>query len=210
MGRVIAVTIFTLLTWFNLVGFHKKMNFLFPLDTVKTLGLIHHLLIICFYVSVILLYFLRDSASITTGSFGAKIIAILTTCLPFTLPILNSSTLEDPGILFTANFIMILGMSFSIYALITLGRNFSIIPQVRRLVQSGPYKIIRHPLYASEIISTFGILMVRPSILTTAVFFLIILGQIYRAFQEEILLNSIFPEYENYRIKTARFIPYIF
>lgn len=210
MGRVIAVTLFALLVWLNLVGFNKKINFLLPLNLVKSLELIHHLLIIGFYALVILLYFLRSSARMTIKSFGTKTIAILTTCLPFTLPILNSSTLKDPGILFTANFIMILGMLFAIYALFVLGKNFSIIPQARSLVRKGPYKLIRHPLYTAEIISAFGIFLVRPSVLTTTVFLLIILGQVYRAFQEEILLNSIFPEYEHYRLKTARFIPYIF
>lgn len=210
MGRVIAVPLFALLTWLNLVGFFKKINFLLPLNPVKSLGLIHHILIICFYVLVILLYFLRISARTTTSSFWAKTIAILTTCLPLTLPILNSSTLENPVILFTANFLMILGICFSIYSLFVLGKNFSIIPQARSLVRRGPYKLMRHPLYTAEIVSTFGIFLVRPSFLTTALFLLIILGQVYRAFQEEILLNSMFPEYENYRLKTARFIPYIF
>lgn len=210
IGRIIAVPIFTLLMWLNIAGFYKKIKFLLPLNPVKSLGLIHHLLIVCFYASVILIYFLRSSSRMTIRSFWAKTIAILITFLPFTFPLLKSSVLENPMILFTANFIMIFGMFFSIYALIVLGKNFSIIPQVRSLVQSGPYKIIRHPLYTAEILSIFGIFLVRPSILTTAVFLLIILGQIYRAFQEEMLLDSIFPEYKNYRLKTSRFIPYIF
>jgi protein-S-isoprenylcysteine O-methyltransferase Ste14 len=105
---------------------------------------------------------------------------------------------------------MTFGICFSLYALFVLGKNFSIIPQARSLVQRGPYKLIRHPLYTAEILSTFGIFLVRPSVLTTVLFLLIILGQVYRAFQEEILLNSTFPEYENYRLKTARFIPHIF
>ncbi|MGA1839205.1 MAG: methyltransferase family protein [bacterium] len=209
-GRLIAVPLFVLLTWINILGFHKGIKILLPINPVKSLGLIHHLLIICFYVLVILLYFLRSSASITTKSFYAKAIAIATSCLPLTFPILNRSISENPVILIIANIVMIFGMFFSIYSLFVLGRNFSIIPQVRGLVQSGPYRIIRHPLYTGEIVSYFGIFLVRPSISTFAVFLLLIFCQVYRALQEEMLLDSIFPEYKSYRSKTARFIPYIF
>lgn len=209
-GRLIAIPLFALLLWINIFVFFNEIKILLPLNPVKSLGLIHHLIVICFYTLVILLYFLRSSASMTTRSFLAKAIAVLATCLPLIFPILNPSISEDPGILFTANLIMIFGMFFSLYALFVLGKNFSIIPQVRGLVQSGPYRIIRHPLYVGEIFSTFGIFLVRPSISTIAVFLFLILCQVYRAFQEEILLDSIFPEYEGYRSKTARFIPYIF
>lgn len=210
IGRLIAVPIFALFMWINIFVVYKEIKILLPIDPIKSLGLIHHLLLICFYALIILFYFLRSSASTTTRSLGAKVIAIFTCCLPFTFPLLNSSILENSKILFMSNLIMAFGMFFSIYALFVLGKNFSIIPQVRGLVQSGPYRIIRHPLYAGEVISISGIFLVRPSIATMAMFLLIILCQVYRAFQEEVLLNSIFPEYEVYRSKTARFIPYIF
>ena len=209
-GRLIAVPLFALLLWINILFFYKETKILLQINPIKLLGLMYNFLAICFYILIILLYFLRSSASKTTRSLWAKGIAILATCLPLTCPIINHSISENPGVLLTANLIMISGMSFSIYALFVLGKNFSIIPQVRGLVQSGPYRKIRHPLYTGEIVSTFGIFLVRASISTVAVFLLLILCQVYRALQEEILLESMLPEYESYRLKTARFIPYIF
>jgi protein-S-isoprenylcysteine O-methyltransferase Ste14 len=36
-----------------------------------------------------------------------------------------------------------------IYALMHLRSSLSIIPEVRRLVIGGPYRLVRHPLYAA-------------------------------------------------------------
>jgi len=37
-------------------------------------------------------------------------------------------------------------------ALLTLGRSFAILPALRQVVSRGPYRIIRHPAYAGELV----------------------------------------------------------
>ena len=91
-----------------------------------------------------------------------------------------------------------------------LGRSVSIIPQARSLVQNGPYKFVRHPLYLGELIAILGIVTARFSIYAMSVFCLLVALQIYRAMQEERLLAGTFPEYESYSLKRARFIPGIY
>jgi len=53
----------------NILIVYGDISILSPINMTKTLGLIHHLLVVCFYALIILLYFLRSSASSTSRSF---------------------------------------------------------------------------------------------------------------------------------------------
>ena len=210
IGRLISIPVFTFFMIFNINFVYRDIRALLPLTTVKTFGLIYHLLLVCFYVLIILLYFLRTPARLTNRSLATNTIAVLTTFTPFVLPFLSSPGLMNPGVVAVADIIIIFGMILSIYSLGVLGRNFSIIPQARKLIQRGPYRLVRHPLYLGELIGVFGIVMAGFAIIKLIVYFFLIACQIYRAFQEEKLLVSVFPEYEDYCSKTARFIPGVF
>ncbi len=118
--------------------------------------------------------------------------------------------LDSPIIIISATLVTILGIAFTLYSLGTLGKNVSIIPQARRLVQTGPYKLVRHPVYLGELVSIFGVILARPSTSAVAIYCLLIALLIYRALQEEKLLADIFPEYNSYFMRKARFIPGIF
>lgn len=209
-GRIIAVPSFFFLMMFIAQGIFLKARVLWPLNIIKAMDFSHNILIFCFYVLVILLYFLRTSANFTIQSWSPRIIAIMASIAPFFIPILVKEVSKNLLLIIISNIIMISGMTFSIYALFILGKNFSIIPQARGLVQRGPYRIVRHPLYAGELVALLGIVVARFTLLTVILFLLIAACQIYRAEQEESLLASQFPEYESYRLKTSRFIPGIF
>jgi protein-S-isoprenylcysteine O-methyltransferase Ste14 len=101
-------------------------------------------------------------------------------------------------------------MLLSIFALLALGRNLSIIPQARKLVRHGPYRLVRHPLYLGELTSVFGIVAAEVTLSKMMVFLLLIAAQIYRSLWEEKLLVNTFPEYKEYSSKKRRFIPGIF
>jgi protein-S-isoprenylcysteine O-methyltransferase Ste14 len=177
---------------------------------LKVAGLTHHLLLTCFYVLVVALYFLRSSAVSTARSWVTKAIALLASFLPFALPILSRDLSANAVSVVLGNLIMISGMAFSIYALLVLGKSFSIIPQARGLVQSGPYRLIRHPLYVGEFVGMLGAVLARLTVPAIGILFLLAACQVYRSLKEEELLGGTFPEYKSYCRKTARFIPGVF
>jgi protein-S-isoprenylcysteine O-methyltransferase Ste14 len=103
-----------------------------------------------------------------------------------------------------------LGTVATVLVLIWLGRSFSILPQARKLVTSGPYKWIRHPLYLSEQIAVVGIMLqfMQPWALLMVASSLAL--QLWRMRYEERILKRTFPAYSNYAAHTARLIPGVY
>jgi protein-S-isoprenylcysteine O-methyltransferase Ste14 len=102
------------------------------------------------------------------------------------------------------------GMIWAIYSLSYLRNRFSIVPEARGLVTSGPYRFARHPIYLGEIAAGLG--LVLPTILTAhlAVFVVFVGAQLLRTYYEERVLRRVFPEYASYARHTRRLIPFIF
>ena len=96
-----------------------------------------------------------------------------------------------------------------VYGLMYLRRNLSIIPEARRVVTGGPYRFIRHPLYAAEILAAVALVMARPALWATLTLLPFIAVQMLRARFEEGLLARTFPEYRTYAARTRRLIPLV-
>lgn len=56
------------------------------------------------------------------------------------------------------------GCMLSILAIAALGKGFGVLPAFRRLASAGPYRIIRHPVYAGYALMDFGILLSYPRV----------------------------------------------
>ena len=207
VGRLIIVPVFAFLMILNILVVYQDLKALLPISTIKATGLIHHLLMVCFYSLIIFLYFLRSQARSTSRSHITNLLAIVATFIPFTLPFLGKPPLNKAETLLVANVIIIISIVLSIFTLGSLGKSFSIIPQARKLIKTGPYKVVRHPLYVSELIGVLGLVLAGLTIPKIAIFLLLVALQVYRAFQEENLLVNVFPEYKPYSSKTSRFIP---
>ena len=112
-----------------------------------------------------------------------------------------------PQLELVADFIILGGFALCIWCLWWLGRSFSISAQARRLVTAGPYRFVRHPLYACEAIVVLGIVLRNPTWITVAICAIALTFQYRRLVNEEKVLQSAFPEYESYKRRTPMLFP---
>jgi len=103
--------------------------------------------------------------------------------------------------------LIVIGLGYTLWALSYLRRSFSIIPEARRLVTSGPYAFSRHPLYLGEGTAAVGLYLptIGPLGLIGLTIFLI--AQYVRIRAEERVLEREFPEYAEYRRRVPRYAP---
>jgi protein-S-isoprenylcysteine O-methyltransferase Ste14 len=111
---------------------------------------------------------------------------------------------------FVSMALIVAGDVFAVVVLVQLRRSFSIMPEARRLVTSGAYRVVRHPLYLAEGIATIGSVMQFFSVWTALVVAVQIAFQLRRIRNEETLLTGLLPEYASYKAKTSRLIPAIY
>jgi protein-S-isoprenylcysteine O-methyltransferase Ste14 len=102
-----------------------------------------------------------------------------------------------------------LGMAYSIWALFYLRRSFSILPEARRLVTSGPYALSRHPLYLGEGVAALGLLVTAAGPTAVLLAVAALGAQLLRMRWEESVLTREFPEYAVYARHVPRYIPFL-
>lgn len=102
---------------------------------------------------------------------------------------------------------MFAGLLLAILAKLTLRRSFGVAAANRGAVISGPYRLIRHPMYAGYLIVYVGFFLNNPSVWNAAIYALGIAMQVARIFAEEAVLKQD-PAYAAYRAKVRyRLLP---
>ena len=94
--------------------------------------------------------------------------------------------------------------------LLNLGRSFGILVALRKVKTGGLYRVIRHPMYAADILLRIGFLIGHFSSVALAIVVVSSACYVYRAVLEERFLKND-PHYSEYMEKVRfRFIPGIF
>jgi len=110
--------------------------------------------------------------------------------------------------------LMLLGIAVRQWAIAVLGRFFSLNVRVvedHRVVDKGPYRLVRHPSYTGVLITFIGISLAVQSfaaLLVLLTVFTISFGYRMRV-EEKTLLTELGDNYANYMKRTKRIIPYL-
>jgi len=99
--------------------------------------------------------------------------------------------------------LMIFGLLLNVYGKVSLARSFGLVAANRGVKRSGPYRVIRHPIYAGAAITQIGFLLANPTGLNLVLWLAAITLQLIRLQAEEKLLGQD-PVYAEYMAK----VPY--
>lgn len=113
----------------------------------------------------------------------------------------------DTLLLAIGDAVAICGCIWQLASVLALGRCFGVLPEARGLVQRGPYRVVRHPVYLGEITALAGLTLPAPTSANLAMLAIFAAAQMARARYEERALSDAFPEYARYVETTGRLLP---
>lgn len=204
-GRLIMVPTAALLLLYDVAGLMHRSDQ--PgVSAVEWLGAA---LVCAFYALIIWSYLRRGPAVATSRSKSAHAAAVLATLSPFVIPLLRGAR-PGSGEQLAADLLLVSGLAWSVWSLRFLARNLSVIAQAREVVDAGPYRWVRHPLYTGEIVSSLGLALIASSAAALGAWLALCGLQVYRAVREEQVLLHALPDYRSYRSRTAALVPGLF
>lgn len=117
-------------------------------------------------------------------------------------------------LVFAAGLVLALaGVAIRQYAIASLGRFFSIRVKTQAgqtVVETGLYRLIRHPSYAGTLLTVLGVLLCATNWVSLACFVLSLPGFAYRIQVEEAALTSALGQpYRDYMQRTKRLVPFV-
>lgn len=106
--------------------------------------------------------------------------------------------------------LMVLGLGLNLYGKACLARSFGLVAANRGVQRLGPYRVIRHPIYAGNAITQVGFVLMNPTGFNFALCFAGLALQIIRLRAEEALLGQD-PVYARYMAEVPyRLAPGVF
>jgi protein-S-isoprenylcysteine O-methyltransferase Ste14 len=106
------------------------------------------------------------------------------------------------------------GLGLAVWARVIIGRNWSAAVTIKhghRLVSTGPYSVVRHPIYSGLLVGLLGTALdlgETRGLVAVALAFVIWL--VKSRTEERFMIERFGEEYENYRRRTHALVPFIF
>lgn len=116
----------------------------------------------------------------------------------------------DWGLVPAAKHAVVIGTGLTMLGMISLNRSFALVAAKREIKTAGMYRFMRHPLYASYLVTFTGYVLANTTLENVVVYVFVIGCMFIRMFREEKHL-SLDVEYRQYMQKVRyRIIPFIF
>jgi protein-S-isoprenylcysteine O-methyltransferase Ste14 len=156
---------------------------------------------------VVFFLLIRRPAAAISRRPALWLLALAATCSPM---LVNTGVGDALVPATVAAVLLLMGMVVQVLAKLALGRSIGCVPAHRGLRLSGPYRFIRHPMYAGYLLSHIAFLLMNPTWWNWVVYGFCYALQVPRLLAEERLLS----EDANYRAYQAvvryRLIPGLF
>jgi protein-S-isoprenylcysteine O-methyltransferase Ste14 len=154
---------------------------------------------------------MKNVMEVIGGAMKKEYGGLLVAC-QFVLLVLLAATTNWRDIHLTALLLLIASLLLAGWAVkvMRLG-HFNIIPTIKSgaiLITHGPYRYIRHPMYASLLLGGVGLLLISCTWLRLAAFFGLWLVLYCKLRIEEKLLADHFPDYSLYQKRSRMLFPW--
>jgi protein-S-isoprenylcysteine O-methyltransferase Ste14 len=164
------------------------------------------LLVISELLGVLLILSRRFATTVSTRPLDWAL-SLIAVNLPLLVTPASASTFL-PSQIPTA--LMFVGMIIQISAKVALWRSFGVVPANRGIKTKGPYRLVRHPMYAGYTLTHIGFLLGFPSLQNALLYLTALLIDIARLMREERILNQD-TFYRQYAARvTYRLLPHVF
>jgi protein-S-isoprenylcysteine O-methyltransferase Ste14 len=120
----------------------------------------------------------------------------------------------QPALIIAALVILALGVTLRFYAVLVLGRFFTVTVMVgsdQLVVETGPYRYIRHPSYTGMLLAIAGILLSWGNWAALLGLLPVLAGLAYRIrVEERALTEQLGDAYRSYAQRTKRLVPFLY
>lgn len=164
-------------------------------------------LILIAETSVVLFVLIRRPTQAISIKLGDWLLAATATAAPL---LIQPASSPVPELVMPGLALILLGNCFQLWAKLFLRRSFGIAPANRGIKSDGPYRFVRHPMYAGYLAVHIGVMLLVPSLLNLAIYAIGWWAQILRLGAEERLLGQD-PAYQAFAQKVRwRLIPGVY
>jgi len=108
--------------------------------------------------------------------------------------------------------LVLIGLFIAIWARITIAGNWSarvVLKEHHELIQRGPYRVVRHPIYSGLLLMLFGTAILNGQVGSFIVLLFCACGLWVKLRREEALLSKHFPQYSDYMRHTTALVPFV-
>jgi protein-S-isoprenylcysteine O-methyltransferase Ste14 len=113
-----------------------------------------------------------------------------------------------------ADIVVAFGLFFLLWARVTLGSNWSgtvTIKENHELITTGPYAIVRHPIYTGMLVMLLGVAILTGHAIVFGFVTVMTVAMWVKSLTEEGMMTKEFPDaYPAYRKRVRALVPYIF
>jgi protein-S-isoprenylcysteine O-methyltransferase Ste14 len=206
--RYVLSLVFLCLAWLEFNKTRGVLSGQLGTETTVFIDAAHHLVLLLLGLFTSLLLLLGHRASVSPQHFKFILIPLITTFFNFfyyTVPLFPTSLQINlcprdlqRSLVVTGLTCTIIGPLFALWGILHLGRSFGIFVTVRKVILTGPYQWVRHPMYLGWVCTCMGVALANFS----GAYFLLVATHIslliYRAHLEETKLSEYSPEYREY------------
>jgi protein-S-isoprenylcysteine O-methyltransferase Ste14 len=118
-----------------------------------------------------------------------------------------------PAVFIGGLVLMLAGMALRFYSIRVLGTSFTCEVSTRpgqQVIDSGPYRWVRHPSYTGGLLTVLGVLVCCCNVVSPAALIVAVAGYANRIrVEERALARDLGTEYSDYMRRTKRLIPFV-